>query len=105
MELTDYLRYAAALGVVVGLILACAWAARRFGLAPGLATAGAERRLAIVSQCVIDARHRLVLVRRDATEHLLLLGPSGATLVEGGIDGQPARNPVDHLRLVSGEPA
>ena len=33
----------------------------------------------------IDNRRRLVLVRRDDREHLLLLGPQGETVVETNI--------------------
>jgi flagellar protein FliO/FliZ len=33
----------------------------------------------------IDTRRKLVLVRRDATEHLLLFGPNQELLVENGI--------------------
>jgi flagellar protein FliO/FliZ len=33
----------------------------------------------------LDARRKLVLIRRDATEHLLLLSPEGNRLVEDGI--------------------
>jgi flagellar protein FliO/FliZ len=35
----------------------------------------------------LDALRKLVLIRRDASEHLLLLSPNGDRLVEGGIVG------------------
>ncbi len=41
-----------------------------------------KRRLAIIENCRIDLRSSLVLLRRDNTEHLLLLSPSGNTLIE-----------------------
>ncbi|MCW5730732.1 MAG: FliO/MopB family protein [Alphaproteobacteria bacterium] len=82
MSAVDYLRFAAALLLVVGLILATAWALRRFGAGLGIAQARQGRRLGVVESLQIDARHRLLLVRRDGREHLLLLGAGGALLIE-----------------------
>ena len=41
-----------------------------------------QRRLEILENSRIDLRNSLVLVRRDNTEHLLLLSPAGNTLIE-----------------------
>jgi flagellar protein FliO/FliZ len=77
------LKFALAFLLVLGLIALGAWTLRRFGL--GVVTAGTRgRRLSIVESLALDARHRLVLVRRDDREHLLLLG-NGETVVETGI--------------------
>jgi flagellar protein FliO/FliZ len=84
MDLIDYARFVAALLFVLGLIGLTAWLARRFRLGPG-GVPGAARRLAVVEALPLDARRKLVLIRRDATEHLLLLSPEGSRLVEGGI--------------------
>ncbi|MCA8907125.1 MAG: flagellar biosynthetic protein FliO [Rhodospirillaceae bacterium] len=87
MDSPDYWRFVAALVFVLGLILAVAWVVRRAGLA-GVrrpAASGRGRRLAIVDTQVLDARRRLVLVRRDGVEHLLLLGAQGETVVESAI--------------------
>jgi flagellar protein FliO/FliZ len=84
MDLIDYGRFVAALLFVLGLIALTAWVARRFRLGPG-ASPGAARRLAVLETLPLDARRRLVLIRRDATEHLLLLSPDGNRLAEGGI--------------------
>jgi flagellar protein FliO/FliZ len=84
MDLIDYGRFVAALLFVLGLIALTAWLARRFRLGPGGAPGGA-RRLAVLETLPLDARRKLVLIRRDATEHLLLLSPDGNRLVEGGI--------------------
>lgn len=46
---------------------------------------GRQRRLRILEVAALDPKHRLVLVRRDETEHLVLIGPSAALLVETGI--------------------
>ena len=82
-----YARFLLGLIFVLGLILALAWAARRLNLIPGaikLAKSG-PRRLAIVEISAVDAKRRLVLVRRDNVEHLLLLGPTSEAVVETDI--------------------
>lgn len=90
MDLASYLRFAAALVLVLGLIGVAAWAARRFGFVKGLPMAGGRgRRLDVVEVGAIDTKRRLVLVRRDGVEHLLLLGPAGDTVVESGIAAPP----------------
>ncbi len=78
MELDTYLRFVAALVFVLALIGALTWAVKRYGLFGRVApTPRGGRRLAVVESATIDVRRRLVLVRRDDAEHLLLLGPTG----------------------------
>jgi flagellar protein FliO/FliZ len=85
MDLIDFARYFGALALVLGL-LGFAWlATRKYGL-PGIVKGQSTRRLSIVETLMIGPRHKLLLVRRDGTEHLVLLGPQGANVVEGGID-------------------
>lgn len=85
MELTDYLRFVLALVLVLGLILAMTWALKRFGVGAGGGGLLARRRLRTVESALIDGRHRLVLVRRDGVEHLLLVGPNTSQVIETGI--------------------
>ncbi len=91
MSIVTYLRFAAALAVVLALIGALAWAARRFGLAPRATGAGRDKRLQIMEVATVDARRRLILVRRDQVEHLLLLGHSQDLVVERNIAASPER--------------
>jgi flagellar protein FliO/FliZ len=79
-----YWRFFLALAFVVLLIAACAWAARRFGLAGRFVVAGGKRRLAIVEVLPLDGKHRLVLLRRDEAEHLVLLGQNTDLVIERG---------------------
>jgi flagellar protein FliO/FliZ len=90
VDSTAALRFALALVLVLGLIALCTWVLRRFGVG-GLVRPTTGRRLTIVDSLPLDARHRLVLVRRDDREHLLLLG-AGETVVESGIVALPARS-------------
>ncbi|MGE5538300.1 MAG: flagellar biosynthetic protein FliO [Gemmatimonas sp.] len=83
MALETSLKFALAFVLVLGLIALGTWTLRRFGLGiSGVAARG--RRLAVVESLALDARHRLVLVRRDDREHLVLLGAT-ETVVEAGI--------------------
>lgn len=87
MSLGSYLNFVLALVFVLGLIGLAAWTYRRFFIGGALATrlgmpAG---RLHIVEVRGIDARRRLVLVRRDDVEHLIVVGPNSETVVESGI--------------------
>ena len=85
MEASTYLRFISSLVLVLGMIFAITWALRRWG--GGLMMARplggkAGRRLALVESLQLDPKRRLVLVRRDDCEHLLLLGSEGDTVVE-----------------------
>lgn len=86
LDLTLYLRFILALAAVLALIAGAAWLVRRFGLFgvnPGRRPD--QRRLAINAVQPLDARRRLVLVRRDGIEHLLLVGGANDLLIETGI--------------------
>ena len=85
MSLDLYARFILALAGVVALIALAGWAAKRFGLAGGIGAPNGRQRLRIVETAAIDGKRRLVLLRRDETEHLILLGSEGALLIERGI--------------------
>ncbi len=88
MEALEYLRALGALALVLALMLGAAYALRRWsGIIPGLAipTSGAARRLAVVETLTLNPRARLVIVRRDNVEHLILLRPDSSQVIEGGI--------------------
>jgi flagellar protein FliO/FliZ len=65
-----------ALIAVLGLIAAAAFAARRMGVLQAPAPGG-KRRMGVVENLFLDPRRRLVIVRVDAEEHVLLLSPFG----------------------------
>ena len=83
MDYDVLFRFLSALIFVLGLIGLLAWAARRFGLAGRVAVRpGRRRRTLVVEATALDAKRRLVLVRRDDVEHLILLGPASDLVVE-----------------------
>ena len=86
IALTDYLRFMLALAFVLGLILGAALLAKRFGIgnqAP-MRLRG-QKRLAIVESIALDTKHRLLLVRRDQIEHLIVIGATSDMLIETSI--------------------
>jgi flagellar protein FliO/FliZ len=94
MELGEYFRFFLALGFVLLLIAGLAALVRRSGFGSRLAIApsgGAERRLALVEVRPLDAKRKLVLLRRDDREHLVLLGAGSDLLIESDIPAPPAR--------------
>ena len=98
MEYDVYLRFLLALAFVLGLIAALTWLARRFGFAGNLTVKKSRNtRLAVVETLMLDAKRRLVMIRRDDREHLLLLGPTGEIVVESGIP--PAPSPATTLSV------
>ena len=75
MSLFDIIRMLAALAVTLGLGGLALVLARRFApLAVLRLKTPTERRLALVESLMLDPQRRLVLVRCDGREHLLLLG-------------------------------
>ena len=85
MDTALYLRAMLSLVFVLGLLLTLSWVVRRFNLTAGglpLGTRSKIRRMNVVEILPLDARRRLVLVRRDDTEHLILLGHAGETVIE-----------------------
>jgi len=104
MEFDVYLRFLLALAVVLGLIAALTWAARRFGIGGSMLPMKARTtRLAVVDALMLDPKRRLVLIRRDDREHLVILGPTGETVVESGIPG--SASPVsDNPSSAKGQP-
>ena len=91
MDVGDYFRFLVALVFVLALIIAVALIARRagFGFPASTLKPANSRRLAVVEVIPVDGRRRMVLVRRDNVEHLLLLGATTETVIETGISTEP----------------
>src|ERR1019366_4318022 len=72
---------------VLALIGVAAWLVRRFaGNRLGAnANRGRMPRLAVIDAAAVDGRRRLVLVRRDNVEHLLMIGGPTDIVVEPNI--------------------
>ena len=92
---------------VLALIGVAAWLVRRFagnrlGANPNR---GRMPRLAVIDAAAVDSRRRLVLVRRDNIEHLLMIGGPTDIVVEPNIvRATPARDQIAQRPGVGAEP-
>ncbi|MGE3302783.1 MAG: FliO/MopB family protein [Hyphomonadaceae bacterium] len=80
MHWLDWLKAFFALIFVLGLIAATALAARRMGMLQAPAPGG-KRRMSVVESLFLDPRRRLLIVRVDAEEHVLLLSATHDVVV------------------------
>ena len=106
MDIDVYSRFLLALVFILALIGGLAWLARRFGLGGKLVTSqGANRRLSIVEVMTLDSRRKLVLLRRDSSEHLVLLGPTSDLLIDSDTAKLPATGAEDAQQSGEGHAA
>jgi flagellar protein FliO/FliZ len=103
MDVMDFARYLGALLLVLGLVGGAGLAARRFGLS-GFVKPAATRRLAVVETLMVGPRERLLIVRRDGVEHLLLSGTGGTTVVETGIVAPAGAMPITASLMTEAAP-
>jgi len=79
-------KFFVAFAIVLALIGLTAWLVRRFGASRlGGAARGRQPRLAVIDATAVDSRRRLVLIRRDNIEHLLMIGGPTDVVVEPNI--------------------
>lgn len=86
MAYDDYFRFLLALLFVLGLIGVMVFVGRRFNLTPKITSNKANRRLRIVEILPVDAKRRMILVRRDNVEHLVMLSASNDLVIERGVE-------------------
>lgn len=84
MTIEDYIRLASALVFVLALMGIFGLVLRRMNRMQN-GFLGRNDRLSVVEQRMIDSRHKMVLIRRDDTEHLILLSQNGDSVIETGI--------------------
>jgi hypothetical protein len=102
VELPTPVNFIIAFVFVLLLIGAAAWFVRRFGVTRiDAAARGRQPRLAVIDSAAVDGRRKLVIIRRDNVEHLLMIGGPSDVVVETNIvrgtavatrDPTPARN-------------
>lgn len=92
MEYVDYTRFFLVLAGVIGLIWLSAVVAKKMGLDKRLRGAtGAQGRLGINDVLYLDPRRKLLLVRADAREYLLLVAADSVTVIDK-LDGVHDKN-------------
>ena len=91
--------------LVLGLIAGAAWLVRRFGtgrIGNGAAR-GRQPRLGVVDHASVDGRRRLLIIRRDNVEHLVMIGGPTDVVVETNIvRGTTAARDVAITRVPAG---
>jgi hypothetical protein len=102
----DLLWYLFLLALFALVIVGAIWLMRGYlnGVSPVAALFGPrpERRLAVVEQAAVDSRRRLVIVRRDDVEHLIMTGGPVDVVIETGItvargEPQAAAEPAEPI--------
>ena len=86
VELPTPVNFIIAFAFVLLLIGAAAWLVRRFGATRiDAAARGRQPRLAVIDSAAVDGRRKLVIIRRDNVEHLLMIGGPSDVVVETNI--------------------
>jgi flagellar protein FliO/FliZ len=87
VDMPPFVKFFIAFATVLVLIGLTAWLVRRFGASRlgGANARGRQPRLAVIDAATVDGRRRLVLIRRDNVEHLLMIGGPTDLVVEPNI--------------------
>ena len=71
--------------IVLALISIFVWVLRRIATTRALGGRSRQPRIAVMDAAALDTRRRLVLIRRDNVEHLILVGGPSDVVVEQNI--------------------
>lgn len=85
LDAVQMMKFGGALLLVLALMLGLSLLMRRINAGSGIGLNAGNRRLKIVEILPLSPRQRLILIKRDDREHLVILGPTGETVVESGI--------------------
>src|SRR5688500_20369393 len=99
-ESTLIVRFVVAFVIVLALIGLTFWLIRRFGTTRVGAAAqrGRQPRLAVIDAAPVDGRRRLVLIRRDNVEHLVMIGgPTDVVIEQNIVSAVPIGEPREIL--------
>lgn len=87
-------RMLVALTTVVALMGGLALLMKKFGLSGAQPTQqGKSKRLSIIERLPLDTRRHLVIIQCDDTQHLVILGPNGETVLQNNLGALPAAKP------------
>jgi hypothetical protein len=104
-ELPTSVNFVIAFVAVLVLIGAATWLVRRFGATRlDAAARGRQPRLAVLDSAAVDGRRRLVIIRRDNVEHLLMIGGPTDVVVETNIVRAPVSASREAPSLRNGGP-
>lgn len=89
----ELLRTVCALAFVIGLIWLFGHLIRKYGWKWGMPVSPmtkAQRRLQIVESLSLDAKNRLMIIKRDNVEHLIIMNSENTQIIETSIEGTPS---------------
>jgi flagellar protein FliO/FliZ len=89
MSLQDITYFLAALLFVLALMGGLALLLKKMGIAGPALVTPSKRRLKVVENLAIDSRRRVILIKCDDKEHLLLLGQNNDVVIEQNITLSP----------------
>jgi hypothetical protein len=97
--MTNFIWYALLSVSMAAIVVGAVWVVRAYinGTPPRISLFGPRPvpRLAVVDHANVDGRRRLVLVRRDNIEHLIMTGGPVDVVIETGIPARPVLAPSD----------
>jgi flagellar protein FliO/FliZ len=107
-DLNNLVLAVAATLFVIALVALMVWAFRTF-IAGRPSAQGflrpRDKRLGVVETVSVDARRKLLLVRRDEVEHLVIIGGPVDLVLETGIKGRPhLEPPLEDVIIAKSEP-
>lgn len=85
MEMHDYLKFVFAFAFVLSLMGGLSYLLKRFNIGHAGMISPTKKRLKLVEILPLDGRRKAILIQRDDTQHLVILGASGETVVEKNI--------------------
>jgi flagellar biogenesis protein FliO len=91
-----------ALGIVLVLVVLALWLMKLLGRAGDSVARGRQRRLVVVDTAPVDGRRRVVLIRRDNVEHVIMTGGPQDLVIETGIP--VAAEPAEARRSAAAAP-
>lgn len=107
MDLETIILGVAASLFVIAVVALLVWAFRTFFLGKSSSAnflRPREKRLGVVEWASVDGKRKLLLVRRDDVEHLLIIGGPVDVVVETGIKGRPHLGPpLDDVIIAKAE--
>jgi hypothetical protein len=82
-----------ALALIAVLIVGLVWVLRRLMMPQAVSSKALNGRISVVGAVPVDTQRRLVLLKRDGIEHLVMIGGPNDVVIESGI-GRPQAAPA-----------
>lgn len=74
-----------ALGIVLVLIVLGVWVLKLFTNAGQTLTRGPRKRLSVIDTAMVDNKRKVVIIRRDNVEHVIMTGGPQDLVIESGV--------------------